>query len=243
MLAFVLAAALAAGCVAANAAAVRPAVATSSFPWKPIFHDDFNGTKLTMPFYPYNDPRGQTPRTVQSVQVTNGMLELIGHYQSPYGWVGGGVGYAYTRTYGRWVVRFRADTGHGYDPVFLLWPAGTWPTDGEIDVAEVLGANRHGGWENLHIGPANRVMRHQIPSSVDFTKWHTMAVDWLPDHITMWLDGKALWTVKQSSGFVPTTPFRIALQMDEGCGGSCTGTTPTRQTIMYVDWVRIYAPA
>ena len=34
-----------------------------------------------------------------------------------------------------------------------------------------------------------------IPSTVDFTKWHTIAVDWLPDHVTFWLDGKALWTV------------------------------------------------
>jgi beta-glucanase (GH16 family) len=157
--------------------------------------------------------------------------------------VGGGVGYGDDRTYGRWEVRFRGDVGAGYDPVVLLWPHGTWPTDGEIDVAEVLGADRQGAWENLHIGPSNQVMRHEIPASVDFTQWHTMAVDWLPDHITMWLDGTAIWTVTASTGFIPTTPFHMALQLDEGCGGSCASTTPTQQNIMYVDWVHIYAPA
>jgi hypothetical protein len=211
--------------------------------WKLIFATDFNGTSLPSPWYAYNDPNGATPRTLQSVKVTNGMLELIGHYQSPYGWVGGGVAYGDDQTYGRWEVRFRGEVSSGFDPVVLLWPHGTWPTDGEIDVAEVTGADRQGGWENLHIGPTNQVMRNEIPSSVDFTQWHTMAVDWLPDHITMWLDGKAIWTVPASTGFVPTTPFHMALQLDEGCGGNCQTDSQTQQNIMYVDWVRIYSPA
>jgi hypothetical protein len=214
----------------------------------PEFTDNFNSTTLGKVWSVYNDPQAVPPaprRTKSSVRVRDGSLELIGHYEKPYGYVSGGVSYNVNQTYGRWVVRFRADAGAGYAPVVLLWPEGPWPADGEIDMAEISNPQRHGGGEFLHLGGLKHFTGHPIPATVDFTRWHTLAVDWLPGHITFWLDGKALWTVQSRSGpgnYVPSTPFHLALQNDEGCDVHCQPNQDTpKQVIMQVDWVKIYA--
>ncbi|HZC60347.1 MAG TPA: glycoside hydrolase family 16 protein [Streptosporangiaceae bacterium] len=222
----------------------------ASINWgKPVFTYDFNGTTLNHKKWSiYDDPTatGSHPRrTTASVRVRNGRLELIGHYQKPYGYVSGGISYNGNQTYGRWVVRFRADAGAGYEPVVLLWPKGRWPNDGEIDMAEITNAQRRGGNEFLHLGAENRFIGHPFPRSTDFTRWHILAVNWLPGHITFSLDGQPRWTVHRghgSSNYIPNTPFHIALQNDQGCDDGCTVNRHTpRRVIMYVDWVRIYA--
>lgn len=172
------------------------------------------------------------------------MLELVAHNQSPYGYVGGGVSLNRDQTYGRWVVRFRADAGAGSSAIMLLWPAGRWPDDGEIDVAEIDAADRRGTGEFLHTGAQNSIIGHAVPASADFTQWHTMAVDWLPDHITFWLDGKAQWTVRRASrgiNYIPSTPFHLALQLDAGCDTGCKPNARTpAQVVMQVDWVQVF---
>jgi len=112
-------------------------------------------------------------------------------------------------------------------------------------MAEISNPQRHGGGEFLHLGGLKHFTGHPIPATVDFTRWHTLALDWLPGHITFWLDGKALWTVQSRSGpgnYVPSTPFHLALQNDEGCDVHCQPNQDTpKQVIMQVDWVKIYA--
>jgi licheninase len=231
--------------LAADASATSPAAtaAPAAINWgKPWFTDNFNGTKVNQKWWwIYNSPTASTPRTVQSVQEKDGSLRLIAHTQHPYGYVGGGVSFNDPQTYGRWVFRFRADAGAGSGPGLLMWPKGAWPNDGEVDIIGNLPKNRTGGDIYLIMGSVSNHKDFRLPKSVNFTKWHTMAFDWLPDHMTFWLDGKALWTVKKASGFIPTTPFRLAIQMDAGCDGAChiDKTTPAN-TVMYVDWVQIY---
>jgi hypothetical protein len=217
---------------------------------KPIFFDTFNRKKLDPPtshnWWVYVDPRGRNPRTRDSVRLYGGSLNLVGHYQRPYGYVSGGVAYAHNQTYGRWVVRFRADAGAGYEPVALLWPKGKWPDDGEIDMAEIWRPSRLGAGEFLHLGKTNRFIGHPIPRSVNFTKWQTLAVDWLPGHITFWIDGRKLWTVRRGKGansYIPSTPFHLALQNDAGCAtGKCEPNKGTpKRVVMQIAWVKIYA--
>jgi beta-glucanase (GH16 family) len=216
---------------------------------KPVFADNFNGRHLNLRHWNiYDRPKAsgvnQPRRTKSSVKVLNGSLELIGHYQKPYGYVSGGVSNKPNRTYGRWVVRFRADAGAGYRPVVLLWPHGKFPDDGEIDMAEIFKANRLGGGEFLHLGADNHFIGHPLPRSANFTRWHTIAVDWLPDHITFWLDGRKIWSVKRGTGrnYIPSTPFHLALQNDQGCDDGCKPNKNTpKNVIMQVDWIKIYA--
>jgi beta-glucanase (GH16 family) len=214
--------------------------------------DNFNGTTLGPSWRVYYDPRGSTPRTRESVSVAGGYLNLIGHYQAPYGYVGGAVADVANQTYGMWEIRFRADEGAGYEPAVLLWPEGPWPTDGEIDIAEVypgsalpVSTNRLGDGQFVHMGSANKFLQFHLPYTVNFAEWQTVAVTWLPGQITWWLNGKPTWTVTAGEGgmdYIPDTPFHLALQMDENCNQRCTpdAATPS-QVVMQVDWVKIYA--
>ena len=237
-----------------EASTVRPALisrpAALSNWGRPVFTDNFSGSKLNSKAWSiYNDPnpagKNHPRRTKSSVRVSGGSLELIGHFQKPYGYVSGGISYNANQKYGRWVVRFRADAGAGYSPVILLWPKGKWPNDGEIDLAEVTNPERRGTSQFLHLGASNRFIGHQIPSSVNFTRWHTLAVEWLPGHVTFWLDGKRTWTVNRATGsnnYIPSSPFHLALQNDQGCDNGCKPDKNTpKQVIMRVNWVRIYS--
>src|SRR5258708_2649181 len=113
--------------VAAGTAAGQPAssVSASTINWgQPVFTDDFSGTTLSKAWSIYDSPQVAPPtprRTRSSVMVRDGSLELIGHYQKPYGYVSGGISYNSNQVYGRWVVRFRADAGAGYEAIVLLW--------------------------------------------------------------------------------------------------------------------------
>jgi Glycosyl hydrolases family 16 len=232
----------------ALSAPAAPHRAASSSWGKPVFFDTFNGPLNLRHWSKYNDPwgtRSGVKRTRSSVRVRHGSLELVGHYQSPYGYVSGGVSYNGYQTYGRWVVKFRADAGAGYEPVVLLWPQGTWPTDGEIDLAEITSPQRLGAGEFLHIGADNSFIGRRIPRSVNFTRWHVLAVDWLKSHVTFWLDGRKLWTVRPGEygrDYIPFTPFHLALQNDAGCAThQCRPNSSTpAQVIMQIAWVKIY---
>jgi hypothetical protein len=225
---------------------------------KPVFIENFSGDTFDSNEWkiyndPYGSPPSMTPRTVSSVTVAGGNLDLTGHYQAPYGYVSGGLASTVNQTYGCWEVRFRADDGAGYEPVVLLWPEGA-RADGEIDMAEVypgsvkpVSTNRLGAGEFLHIGPDDKFIGgRKIPFSVNFAQWQTVAVDWLPNRITMYLNGVPTWTVGtdyMGMDYIPDTPFHLAIQMDEGCTRhrcSPNSSTPS-QVVMQVAWVKIYA--
>lgn len=238
-------------------AGVKRAI-SSGINWgKPVYVDNFSRGRLNLNDWtiynaPYGNTSSGTPYTSQSVSVAHGYLNLTGHYQAPYGFVAGGIADRVNQTYGRWVIRFRAANGAGYEPAVLLWPEGPH-ADGEIDIAEAfpgtalpVSTNRLGGGQFLHMGPENVFIGHHIPTSVNFASWQTVAVDWLPDRITMWIDGKRTWTVGRNHNgmdFIPTTPFHLALQLDEGCTHyRCRPDSSTpANVIMQVDWVKIYA--
>ena len=227
----------------------QAAVASTNIAWgKPAAVANFNGTRLSLNrWFVYNDPNpkpGHPRRSPAAVRVSHGDLMLIGHVDPKLGDISGGIGDRFHQAYGRWEIRFRADAGRGYAPVILLWPEDeNWPDEGEIDLAEIFSPTRLSASEFLHFGHDNHQTGHRI--TADFTKWHVITVDWLPSHITFWLDGHQQWTVQHQANpaknVVPTTPFRLALQNDQGCSGRChrDKTTP-KDVVMYVDWVKIY---
>lgn len=227
----------------------RQLAAAAGINWgKPAVVENFSGTRLNLKrWFAYDDlhPQpGHPRRSPGAVRVGHGDLQLTGYVDPKLGDVSGGIGDRFHQAYGRWEVRFRADAGRGYAPVVLLWPNdGKWPDEGEIDLAEVFDPARRSAGEFLHYGHDNHQAGRQIKA--DFTQWHVIAVDWLPSHITFWLDGRTQWTVEHQAdprkNVVPSTPFRLALQNDQGCSGHCQRdkTTP-RDVVMHVDWVKIY---
>lgn len=204
----------------------------------PVLVENFDGTSVdTGKWMIYHSPTAQTnPRTGRASTVSNGVLRLKG---GRYGGrdLSGGIAGKLAQEYGRWEVRFRSEAGAGYTPVALLWP--TAQSEGsdyaEIDFAEIVDPRRQGGGIFVHSGRSRS--QHQLRT--DFTRWHTVAVDWLPGRLTFWLDGAKVWDYRG-----PNVPqgrrMGLALQNDVVCEPRCRDASTPATVSMYVDWVKIY---
>lgn len=216
---------------------------TTSASWgSPVVAENFNGTRLDpAKWVVYNSPNDRVnPRTSSATRLSGGALTLTGGL---YGGrdLSGGIASTLNQRYGRWEVRLKADRGVGYSAVALLWPERMGhPEYAEIDFAEIIDPNRRGAGIFIHHGPADN--QAQNVARADFTKWHVVAVDWLPDRLTFWLDGKVVWTYRG-----PLIPhlgrMGLALQNDQVCDrgpGFCRNHTTPKWVTMSVDWVKIY---
>jgi beta-glucanase (GH16 family) len=204
----------------------------------PVLSDDFTGTRLdTAKWQVYNDPSASShPGTTAGVSVGGGLLKLVG------GLYGGkeesaGIISNLGQTFGRWEARIRADPGDGYSATAFLWPTQQGsPEWTEIDFAEILDPTRQVGTLFLHHGQNDQQLAKQVHT--DFTGWHTVAVDWLPDHITYYVDGKVVWTYHGS--FVPQKAFMQLYLRDEVQPGYVRKAGTPQHTAMDVDWVHVY---
>jgi hypothetical protein len=204
----------------------------------PVLSDDFGGTALDPnKWQVYQAPDASTHRGIAAgTHVSGGRLDLVG---GVYGGTdqGAGVISRLAQTYGRWEARIRSDVGPGYAATAFLWPVHMGsPEWAEIDFAEILSGDRHSGGVFIHHGPDDKQVQRTIRA--DFTKWHTVAVDWLPDHVTFWMDGKKTWTYKGS--FIPKQAMmQFYLRNEMRTGFHRTASTPQKIT-MQVDWIRVY---
>jgi hypothetical protein len=208
----------------------------------PVAVEGFNGETVdTARWWIYDSPDARPPRSPAAVSVQRGVLRLTGGFDAQGRDLSGGIGHKLNQRFGRWEVRFRADRGAGYSPAVLLWPqTENWPADGEIDLVEIPGGSRTTGYCFLH-APNNDVNGCRMRA--DFTRWHTVAVDWLPDHVTFWLDGIEQWTVRAPDPHIPSSSaMHLALQNDQGCDGfiPCRTAQTPPQVVMEVDFVRVY---
>ena len=219
--------------------------ATSSFWGDPVAVENFDGP-LSGEWGKYDSPDSSPPRSADLVSVSGGQLHLAGGVDARLGKdVGSGVMFLRDQKYGRWEVRFRVQAGAGYAPDVLLWPKrnSDWPTAGEIDLAEMNDPNRKGFGSFLHHGKDNNIVGHD--TKTDFTRFHTIAVDWLPTRVTYYLDGRKIFNVTPGqirTGLPTESVMHLALQLDQGCSDliPCrTANTPAR-VVMDVDWVRVY---
>ncbi|WP_030441919.1 glycoside hydrolase family 16 protein [Actinoplanes subtropicus] len=205
--------------------------------------EEFDGP-LSAEWGKYDSPDASPPRSAGMVSVSGGQLHLAGGVNGGKD-VGSGVMFLRDQKYGRWEVRFRVQAGAGYAPDVLLWPKNNndWPTAGEIDLAEMNDPARAGFGSFLHHGKDNTIVGHQ--TRTDFTRFHTIAVDWLPTRVTYYLDGKKIFNVTPSAiktGLPTESVMHLALQLDQGCSDliPCrTAKTPAK-VVMDVDWVKVY---
>ena len=194
----------------------------------------------------YDTPDSSPPRSGDMVSVSGGQLHLTGGVNARLGKdVGSGVMLLRDLKYGRWEVRFRVQAGAGYAPDVLLWPKenSDWPTAGEIDLAEMNDPARAGFGSFLHHGKDNNIVGHQ--TKADFTRFHTIAVDWLPTRVTYYLDGKKIFNVTPGdikTGLPTESVMHLALQLDQGCSDfiPCRNAKTPAKVVMDVDWVKVY---
>ncbi|WP_433293106.1 glycoside hydrolase family 16 protein [Actinoplanes sp. CA-030573] len=211
----------------------------------PILVESFDGP-LSRDWGRYDTVNGTPPRSADAVSVSGGMLHITGGVNQRVGKdVGGGVMYLKDLKYGRWEVRFRVQAGAGYSAVVLMWPKenADWPTAGEIDLAEITDPGRSSFGSFLHHGRDNHMVG--TDTEADFTRFHTVAVDWLPTRVTYYLDGKKIYNVTPGqieTGLPTESVMHLALQLDQGCDDfiPCRDARTPDKVVMDVDSVRIY---
>jgi beta-glucanase (GH16 family) len=209
--------------------------------WPMIADDEFDGDALDTSVW--NVYRGKTTDGVgqhreENLSVADGRLTITSG-----GGYSGGLSWDPGQMYGRWEVRARAERGTGYGPVLLLWPdAEDWPVGGEIDFLEIPKGDRKVNNFTVHYGEDNS--QNGTSQTGDFTQWHNYAVEWTPDHIAGFLDGKEIFRTTEKDQ-LPPRPMHLGIQQDIGPYGTDwipapDATTPD-EVKFEIDWVRIYS--
>jgi hypothetical protein len=135
--------------------------------------------------------------------------------------------------YGRYELRFRAASLHGYKTAWLLWPdSGLQPDDGEIDWPE---GNLDGIMKAYHHYADPSGGQDWFHTDATYARWHTATTIWEPGRITFLLDGQVFGT---STKLVPDKPMHWVLQTET----STDGSMPDNSTAGHVriDWVVAY---
>ena len=121
-----------------------------------------------------------------------------------------------------------------YHAVLLLWPDNEdeGGYGGEIDFMENSDPTRQSTEMFVHYGNEDNKLNGAV--TVDATQWHNWAVEWSPDHITAFLDGKEWWSTAKAAT-QPPGPMHMTVQLDlfRNPGG-------LKPSTMQVDWVRYY---
>lgn len=221
--------------------------------WDLVFADNFERTELGQDWGTYSGSPGGDDYSQwdpSHVVLQDGKLILKG-YQEDGQWLTGGVSnWPQTYTYGRWEVRFRADASDEITYHFLLWPQReTWPP--EIDFMENFGGDRQSGEAFVHYLDANdKAAKTQVSlKDVDFTKWHTVGVEWEPGVVKFLLDGEEWDRIEEKSAvLIPAEPMWLGLQAQSGVcqrkadyGFADCPVVGTPETAdVEIDWVAIY---
>ena len=150
--------------------------------------------------------------------------------------------------YGRIEARIKGPVGAGTWGAFWMLGANIddrpWPGCGEIDVTELLGRTPTTVYGTPH-GPASGQSSTTTLDAGISSDYHTYAVDWLPDQITWYLDGKAYGSLNKASLTDPTHTWvfdhEYYLLINLAMGGTFGGAIDPalKNATMSVDWVRV----
>jgi Glycosyl hydrolases family 16 len=216
--------------------------------WRLVFRDDFGADARPGAFlstyrdfgaYPWGwldtSKRGHYDPDILSA--SGGILTMhlhttadgIHHVAAPYPKLPGGDS---NQLYGRYSVRFRADSVDGYKVAWLLWPGSENWDDGEIDFPEgdltrTISAFMH------HVG--NPSEQDYFGTGAGFADWHVATIEWSPGKVAFFFDGRILGT---STTHVPTKPMHFVLQTETDLGSEPVPSTASGD--VQVDWVSIW---
>ncbi|MFP5068284.1 glycoside hydrolase family 16 protein [Pseudonocardia nantongensis] len=194
--------------------------------------DEFDGELTGWNMYDGEGHAGEGRRSPEAVSTKDGILTINGDAQGTTGGMAWSDG---SQKYGRWEGRVRAPASDpSYNALLLLWPtAENFPVGGEVDFMEMTDHTRQKTELFLHYGEDNSQVQGVV--DIDATQWHNWAVEWRPDGITAFVDGKPWWHTDDTS-ILPPGPMHLTVQLDwfpEGEG-------PVKPSKMEVDWVRQY---
>lgn len=157
------------------------------------FQDQFNGTKLDLTKWQYFPSQGCV--SPSNVKVGGGYLHLITTTKN----CGERIGTKQPFQYGMVTASIYFDLQPGaHTGMTLFGTSGTWPWNGEIDIAEQIGRQPNTDsirvWtQTLSSTTAKRCGTVlDLPATVNH-QWHTYGINWQPGSITFYLDGSPIW--------------------------------------------------
>lgn len=159
----------------------------------------------------------------------------------------------FTQQYGYFEARIQVPHGQGIWPAF--WMLGNnidsvgCPECGEIDIMENIGREPDTVYGSAHgppDGPGSQVYSYQLDDGRPLSdEFHTFGVEWAPDFISWYIDGKkyATYTKAQATpqSWVYDRPFFLLLNV--AVGGQWPGDPDSSTEFpqyMLVDYVRAY---
>lgn len=148
---------------------------------------------------------------------------------------------SFQQTYGYFEMRAELPQGQGLWPAFWLMPAnGGWPP--ELDVVEMLGNNPSTIYTTAHFNGPTGPAQSAFGSNVADTSsgFHTYGVDWEPDQITWYFDGKQVAQTATPADMHSPMYLLANLAVGGSWPGSPDATTPFPAN-MQIDYIRAYA--
>ncbi len=149
---------------------------------------------------------------------------------------------SFHQTYGYFEMKAELPTGSGSHPAFWMLPMDdSWPP--ELDIMENVGLspNTSVGYAHTNDGGFNSTLGGEFLTP-DVTGSHTYGVDWEPDTITWYVDGKAVQKVDTPSDM--HKPMYMILNLAVGGKWPGNPTNPNDYKADYkIDYVRAYASA
>jgi hypothetical protein len=149
-----------------------------------------------------------------------------------------------TITYGKIEFDAKVPNEQGTMTAILTWPAtDVWPADGEIDILETPGNDNM--FSTHYEGPNGEHWYDSVrSSSYDASQWHHYEMTWLPNRLTVEVDGQLMaeWT---DPAQIPDVPHGfgamgfVGAGFDQWMGGAPDGSTPDVVTVS-IDNVRMY---
>ena len=236
-------------------------------PWRLDWHDEFDGATIAahwtpelLDAYTYNNELQAYTDRSENARVEDGALIIEARREDYDGadytsarlvsasagdWVGG-----------RFEIRAQVPVGVGTWPAIWMlptdWAYGGWPDSGEIDIMEHVGCDVGVVHGSVHTGAYNHIKGTQASDSispVDVAGWHTYALEWDEDTVTVSLDDSPYFTfANDGAGDSATWPFdqRFHLILNVAVGGDwggyCGVDAGAFPQQMRVDWVRVYQP-
>jgi hypothetical protein len=201
---------------------------------EPVMAEEFDGP-LGPEWRLYDGPGhvGNGIRSPEAITVADGLLTITGDAEG----TTGGMAWFPGQKYGRWEGRVRAPVGdETYNALMLLWPdAEDWPVGGEVDFMEMLDPTRQKTEIFIHYGPDDSTVHGEVLT--DGTRWHNWAVEWTPEHIVAYLDGREWYRTTDTEVF-PPREMHLCIQLDWFPGQG--DPDDVQETVMQVDWVKQY---
>ena len=240
-------------------------------PWSCTFHDDFNGTALDRTkWVPQTSFAVGSPEAYACyeddpayVNVGQGVLNLTvrqldtpitcGGTIVPTSYVSGMVStwHTFSQQYGRFEARLRntASDYPGLAESFWLWPddrfpsTETWPTAGEIDIAETYSSALDLAIPFLHYSADLDGPQPGINTAWDCTvnrgEWNTYTLEWAPSRLEIFVNGKSC-LVNTSGDPAFQKAYIIDLTQGIGPGGNVPVADTPMPATLQVDYVRVW---